>query len=406
MNTNQTHLPARHRRLRTAGAASATAAMLLAALAGGASPSAADTSPDPWVYSWGPNGSGELGNGSTVALQTPGPVQGLARQDVKQLAAGGNGATGPFAVALLKNGTLKSWGDNTQGQLADGTVKGRSFPAAVVGLSGVQALAVGCNHALVLKNGRVWAWGRNDSGQLGDGTTSAKDTGTPKPVAVQGLDKVKAVAAGCHFSMALRQDGTVWTWGSNDKGQLGLGGTANRSTPQQVPGLAEVIALAPGSYHGAVLTAGRTVKAWGLNSSGQLGNDSTVDSGTPVDVKYLEGVEKLVAGSSHHVAVLSDGSVKGWGRNTEYELADGTTVNRTTPVPIEGLNNVRDIAAGNLHTVAVREDQSVIGWGYNYNGQLGDGTTTTAVKPVTVLPAGSGVNRVAAGSAGNGTFAY
>ncbi|MFH8562070.1 RCC1 domain-containing protein [Streptomyces sp. NPDC017988] len=376
---------------------------------GTAMPATADTgTPDPWVYSWGQNGSGELGNGSTVELHTPGAVQGLARQNVKQLEAGGNGTTGPFAVALLNNGTLKSWGDNTYGQLGDGTVKARSFPATVTGLNAVKSLAAGCNHALALKNGRVWAWGRNDSGQLGDGTTSAKDTGSGKPLAVQGLDKVKAIAAGCNFSMALRQDGTVWAWGSNDNGQLGIGTTVNRDTPQQVPGVEEVVALAPGAFHAAVLTAGHTVKTWGDNSVGQLGNDTstTVDSSTPVDAKHLEGVEKLVSGAYSDFALLSDGSVKAWGRNTEAQLGDGTQVTRTTPVLIDGLTQVRDIAAGQFHTVALREDQSVVTWGYNSAGQLGDGTVTTAGKPVTALAAGSGVNHLAAGRNANNTFAY
>ncbi|WP_060905435.1 RCC1 domain-containing protein [Streptomyces scabiei] len=412
MKTNHKNLRARRGPRGTGGAVAA--AVLLAALAAATMPAAADTgAPDPWVYSWGQNASGELGNGSTVELHTPGPVQGLARQDVKQLEAGGNGTTGPFTVALLKNGTLESWGDNTYGQLGDGTVKARSFPAAVAGLNGVKSLAVGCNHALALKNGRVWAWGRNDSGQLGDGTTSAKDTGYGKPVAVQGPDKVKAIAAGCNFSMALTQDGTVWTWGADAGGQLGIGGTpggtptvpAHRNTPQQVSGLREVTALAPGLTHAAVLTAGGTVKAWGTNASG-LGNDSTAVSSTPVDVKHLEGVEKLISGGNSSFAILSDGSVKGWGRNTEAQLGDGTQVNRTAPVLVDGLTNVRDIAAGQYHTVALREDQSVIAWGNNFAGQLGDGTTITAGKPVTALPAGSGVNHLAAGRNANTTFAY
>ncbi|OEJ23330.1 hypothetical protein AR457_01040 [Streptomyces agglomeratus] len=407
MKTNQTNVSAR--RLRATGAASVTAAVILGALAGAAAPSAADTgSPDPWVYSWGQNASGELGNGSTVELHIPGPVQGLARQDVKQLEAGGNATTGPFAVALLKNGRLKSWGDNTYGQLGDGTVKARYFPATVTALNAVKSLAVGCNHALALKDGRVWAWGRNDSGQLGDGTFSTKDTGSGKPVAVQGLDKVKAISAGCNFSVALSQDGTVWTWGSNDNGQLGIGGTTNRNTPQQVPGLDEVVALAPGAFHAAVLTAGHTVKTWGDNSVGQLGNDSsiTVDSSTPVDVKHLEGVEKLFGGAYSDYALLSNGSVKGWGRNSEAQLGDGTQVNRTAPVLVDGLTHVRDIAAGQFHTAALREDQSVVAWGYNASGQLGDGTTALAFKPVTALAANSGVNHLTAGRNANNTFAY
>ncbi|WEB44512.1 chromosome condensation regulator RCC1 [Streptomyces yunnanensis] len=391
------------------GAIAAAAALI--AIAGTAAPAAAGTtSPDPWVYSWGQNASGELGNGSTVAQQTPGPVLGLAREDVKELEAGGAAATGPFAVALLKNGTVKSWGDNAYGQLGNGTTTSRSFPAAVAGLDGIRSIAVGCHHALALKNGRVWAWGRNENGQLGDGTTSAKNTGVTKPVAVQGLDKVKAIAAGCHFSLALRQDGTVWAWGANSHGQLGNGNIGtDRNTPQQVPNLEGVTALAPGAYHSAVLTSDHKVKTWGYGGTGDLGNDSTANSSTPVDVQHLEGVAKLYGGTYHSYAVLEDGTVKGWGRNGAGQLGDGTKTHRTTAVSLDGLTGVRELAPGVDHTLALRDDQSVVAWGANVSGQLGNGSTEAAEradKPVAVLPAHSGANHLAVGRHAAFGFAY
>ncbi|MER6317578.1 hypothetical protein ABT237_28015 [Streptomyces sp. NPDC001581] len=190
---------------------------------------------DPWIRAWGDNALGQLGNGSVLAQQTPAAVLGVTRDDVRELAAGG-GDKNPFVIALLRDGTVKSWGANLTGQLGNGTIVNQSFPATVTKLSGVSEIAAGVNHALAVKGGRVLAWGDNAKKQLGTGL----DATTPyrTPVDVQSLDKVRDVGAGCDFSVALRQDGTVWTWGAGANGRLGTGNATDRATPQQVPDLA------------------------------------------------------------------------------------------------------------------------------------------------------------------------
>ncbi|MEU4105023.1 hypothetical protein AB0F16_31375 [Streptomyces tanashiensis] len=125
---------------------------------------------DPWVRAWGENAQGQLGNGSVLAQQTPAAVTGITRDDVRELSGGGGGAAAaanPFAVALLKDGTVKSWGNNATGQLGNGTLTAQSFPATVAGLSGVSEVSAGLNHVLAVKGGRVLAWGSNASKQLG-----------------------------------------------------------------------------------------------------------------------------------------------------------------------------------------------------------------------------------------------
>ncbi|GGT18047.1 hypothetical protein GCM10014713_08560 [Streptomyces purpureus] len=394
------------------------------ALFAGSTPAAAEAAPhDPWVYSWGPNGAGQLGNGTTTERLNPGPVLNLARADVKSIAAGGLDANTAFAVTLLKNGTVKSWGKNAYGQLGNGTTNDQTVPASVVGLTGVEAVAAGRHHALALKDGRVLAWGRNDVGQLGNGNFG---TGTPEvtaksPVDVQSLENVTAIAAGAEYSLALRADGTVWAWGSNVWGTLGNGKSGkdtpaapNHNTPQQVPGLTGITDIAAGAWHALALTKDHTVKAWGYNSSGQIGNDafsSTVPVSTPTDVKDFGRAVALAAGGHHTLALLDNGTVKAWGANASEQLGERqdqppAPTFRTTPVLVKGLTSVKELAAGYATSLAVLEDGSVVAWGSNSNGQLGDGTKTNSRTPVMVLPPGSGINHLAAARDAYSVYAY
>ncbi|MFJ7901532.1 RCC1 domain-containing protein [Streptomyces sp. NPDC096198] len=382
----------------------------LTALGTAPAASAGPGTSDPWVYAWGHNASGQLGNGSTTGARSPGAVLGLARGDVKAVSTGGWVTdNNSFTVALLKNGTLKSWGNSQFGQLGNGTTTAQSVPGTVTGLTGVRALDTGCYHGVALRGGRVWTWGRNNSGQLGTGAPlpgTGELAAATAPVEVQSLDRVKAIAAGCTFTVALREDGTVWTWGNNASGQLGNGTTTNANTPQQVPGLSDVDAIDAGAAHAVAVTRDRKVMSWGLNAEGELGIDSTVNSSKPVEVRHLSAVNRVFAGPYNTFALLADGSVKGWGWNDRGQLGDRTTINRTTPHPVAALTGAREISPGHKHTLAVLEDQSVIAFGANDQGQLGDGTATDSPVPLTVLPAGSGVGHVAGGYVTSVSFAY
>ncbi|MEX0171824.1 RCC1 domain-containing protein [Streptomyces sp. LMG1-1-1.1] len=360
---------------------------------------------DPWARAWGQNNSGQLGNGSTLDQLTPSSVKGLARNDVRELTSGGWSKDQVFALALLHDGTVQSWGGNVNGQLGDGTTANRPYPAPVAGLSGVSDIAAGLDFALAVRGGRVLSWGNDTYGQLGDGLPDPTSPVT-RPIAVQSLNKVKEVAAGCQFAAALREDGTVWTWGRNHEGQLGIGSTTDRNTPQRVPGLDDVVAVRAGCRHVLALTADHQVKAWGRNGGGELGNDSTDQSTSPVDVKHLDDVTSIHAGPYHNFALLGDGTVRAWGENWAGQLGDGTKVKRTTPVPVPGLAGVSSLLGGWGFTLALLDDQSVLSWGENDVGQLGDGTTASSLSPVVALPPGSGTTRLASATAWKTSYAY
>ncbi|RYZ43260.1 MAG: kelch-like protein [Myxococcaceae bacterium] len=289
---------------------------------------------------------------------------------------------GSHTLALKQDGTVWAWGYNGIGQLGDGTINTyRPASSQVPGLTGVVAVAAGKQHSMALKvDGTVWAWGGNDWGQLGVGTGMWSTT----PIAVPALTGVAALAAGHGHTLALKQDGTVWAWGRNDYGQLGDGTTTYRPIPSRLPGLSGVVALIAGDHHALVMKQDGTVWAWGYNGWGQLGDGTTTHRLTPVQVTGLSGVAALVAGQYHSLALKQDGTVWAWGRNFEGQLGDATATSRSTPVQVPGLTDVATLAAGGVHTLALKQDGTIWAWGSNGSGELGDGTTMRRLSPVQV----------------------
>ncbi len=243
------------------------------------------------VWTWGDNGSGRLGDGTHEDKYTPVQVTG-GLADIVGVTAGGS-----HTVALKDDGTVWAWGDNSDGQLGDGTNVDRYTPVQVVmelggdPLTGVAAISAGGGHTIALKeDGTVWAWGNNYDGQLGDGTHGSENNRyTPVQVVMElggdPLAGVSAVAAGGGHTIALKGDGTVWTWGDNGSGQLGDGTNVDRYTPVQVVmeiggnPLTGVAAISAGGGHTIALKENGTVWTWGYNYYGQLG-DGTHGYGT------------------------------------------------------------------------------------------------------------------------------
>lgn len=232
---------------------------------------------DGTVYAWGRNLNGEVGDGTTTQRSSPIAVSGLTT--ISAISTGRN-----FSVALKQDGTINSWGVNGAGQLGNGTTSNSSSPVSVSTISTATAISAGTLHAMaLLGDGTVRAWGYNYYGQLGDGT-SGVFANKPSPVAVAGLDNVIAIGAGATFSVALKNDGTVWTWGSNSMGELGDGTTTDRGSPAQVAGLPSIVKIAAGSYHVLAMTADGTVYSWGQNVDGQLGDGTTSGRLSPVQI--------------------------------------------------------------------------------------------------------------------------
>lgn len=264
---------------------------------------------------------------------------------------------------------------------------GLNFLAASQGY-GLDIIAIesGVDHTVALrKDGTVWTWGVNSSGQLGDGSWANKNV--PTRVAI--LTEIIRIAAGYSHSLALKKDGTLWAWGANGNGQLGDGTIDNRSTPIQVKDpsdpstfLTNVIAVAAGERHSLVLKSDGTVWAWGYAANGQLG-DGTYDwRPTPVRVKgpsgFLTGVKAIAAGSLHSIALKNDKTVWTWGSQGYMQLGRASHTGfppQTVAGQVTGLTNVIAISGGWEHSVVLKGDGTVWAAGRNLEGQLGDGTT-------------------------------
>jgi alpha-tubulin suppressor-like RCC1 family protein len=326
---------------------------------------------DKKVWAWGRNDKGQLGNGTATGISNvPLLVSGLP--PIKAIAAGTS-----HSLALGVDGTVWAWGDNASGQLGDGTTLQRTVPVPVAIPGGAMAISAGLSHSLAVgSDGKIYAWGANGSGQIGNGTTSTRQT---TPVAISLPSSATAVSAGWFHSMALGSDGKVWTWGRNDRGQIGNGvaSATNQLTPYEVSLTHAATAIAAGANHSLALLSNHSAVAWGMNTSGQIGNGVAASAQpVPVSVGLPGTLTSIAAGANHSLAIDSSGRAWAWGQNGQGRLGDGTTTQRNSPVPVTGLNDALALSGGAGHTLALRPGCPFWAWGDNASGQLGDGTTT------------------------------
>ena len=257
-------------------------------------------------------------------------------------------------------------------------------PDAVIYVSDVNRVAAGGAHSLALsaQGDTVWAWGDNGHGQLGLGSTAS----SPAPAVVGGLSGVKAIAAGADHSLALKLDGTVWAWGRNAAGALGDGTQTDRLAPQHVGGLDNVVAVAAADGRSFALRADGTLWGWGENTTGALGigtqNHALVPTRVGANVAGFSRIVQVAAGARHTLALSANGQVFAIGE-VAVPLANGSTV-LPSPTRVEGLSSIAGIAAGDGFSVALDINGRLWSWGANGSGQLGLGDTTPRAQPVAI----------------------
>jgi alpha-tubulin suppressor-like RCC1 family protein/Tfp pilus assembly protein PilE len=274
------------------------------------------------VKCWGWNGNGQLGNGTKTSSSRPVDVAGLS-SGVRSLVSGGE-----FMCAVLDTGGMKCWGNNINGQLGNNTTTQSSSPVVVKNaanngdLTSVVSASAGESHVCaVLTSGAVSCWGNNSSGQLGNGTTTQRLL----PRASNLTSGVNSLTSGLAHSCALLDDSSVKCWGNNINGQLGNNTTTRSSSPVGVLTLGSgVVSVAAGEGFSCALFAAGNVKCWGQNNWGQLGDGTRVNRSSPVAVTGLtSGVVSLAAGKDHACAVLSSLQTRCWGYNIAGQLGDG-----------------------------------------------------------------------------------
>ncbi|MBF9236073.1 cell wall anchor protein [Hymenobacter sp. BT683] len=360
--------------------------------------------PDGSLWLSGINFEGQLGNGTTLSSPAPVQVRPPAPGTGWSQVAMGTSHT----LALTTDGRIQAWGGNRDGQLGDGTASAHTTPVAVaLPEAAAQAqwkqIAAGTSHSLALTtDGQLYAWGNNDEGQLGNGSS----LDSPTPVAVS-LPTSAAnttwaqIAAGNDHTLALTTDGRLFAWGNNQYGQLGDGSNHDALYPVAV-GMTKKLSrlrwsyVAAGRFHTLAITDDGRIYTWGSNRFGQLGEEHDTQHNLPEPLAIpghlaIERWAQVAAGDAHSVALSTDGHMIAWGNNCVGQLGDGTTDWQLSPVAIAAPRSAAParwvrVVSGGFHTLAATADGELYAWGANNFGQLGDGTTAERHQPTAPSP--------------------
>jgi serine/threonine protein kinase/alpha-tubulin suppressor-like RCC1 family protein len=253
-------------------------------------------------------------------------------------------------------------------------------PAPPATSSRVRVSVGGRHSCLLAEDGRVFCWGGNDRGQLGiDNTTRLS-----APVSAVSGERFVELASGMSHSCAITPSGDAYCWGDNDAGQLGDGTTSSRESPVRVAGNHEFRSIVAGSAHACALAMNGAAWCWGSDANGQLGDGITGNRSAPVPVAGNHRFVALAAGWTFTCALDRDDQAWCWGSDGSGEIGDSAIVTQRIPVRVRGEHSFRSIAAGSAHACGIDRDGSAWCWGSNASGQLGDGTTTTRATPVRV----------------------
>jgi len=382
---------------------------------------------EPLTFQWYFNGTALVGSGATLTISNVQSANAGSYYVAVTNALGGTNsapitvnvfataltlADRPLAagqrhsLAVLTNETLWTWGLDNFGQLGNaisgstgadlqlrnvpqliGTNGSPTTNAVWAALSGgsrgydVATNQPGGFSVGIQTNGTLWTWGLNDRGQLGIASVTSQRV----PVRVGNATNWMQAEAGATHVLGLQRDGTIWAWGANDFGQLGIG-TANASqVPVRVGSDSAWVEVRAGGFFSLARRADGTIWAWGANNYGQLGLGTNVNQSRPVMVGVDADWATMSAGVFHSLGIKTDGTLWSWGRNNFGQLGLGTggtgieNFNTNRPAPSGQGTNWAVLAAGHSHSLALQSDGSLWAWGANQVGQLGDGTSGSAL---------------------------
>ena len=365
------------------------------------------------ISCWGDNSEGQLGSRPEDLVHSPTPVQVKNIADATAIAAGED-----YSCALRQDGTISCWGRNSSGQLGNEQEDSvySPTPVQVKNIADTTAIAAGWAHSCALRqDGTISCWGQSSSGQLGNDLEDS--VYSPTPVRVKNIADITAIAAGWDHSCALRQDGAIFCWGDNGKGQLGDGTGGAYGDESLVPVRVGDLSISaspatsaaepatstaepePTSPPSTTLPSGETqpnfatsisasyshscavsdegkVFCWGSNDYGKLGiGKSEVDleySAVPLEVVGISDAAAVATGENHTCALHQSGAVSCWGSDRDDQIGIPDSSASVVPVQIEGIEDAVWIAAGEGHTCAVHLDGTISCWGYNRVGALGN----------------------------------
>jgi alpha-tubulin suppressor-like RCC1 family protein/endonuclease/exonuclease/phosphatase family metal-dependent hydrolase len=310
----------------------------------------------------GDNSQGQLGNGTTDDSALPVQVGGTDEWASMS-------TSGLTTCGVKRTGDLFCWGANNRGQLGMDGAR-RVWPQRVGTDSDWQQVSAGWLHTCAVRtSGALYCWGDNADGQLGLGTTTSQ----PVPVRVGTATDWTSVVTGGWHTCATRRDGSAWCWGRGDLGQLGTGVVGRRLAPARVSSTAQWSTLEAAWSSTCGLTTDQRIQCWGVNGRGQLGDGTRATRLGPVTVAGGRQWSAVAVGDEHTCGLDVAGAAWCWGANRYGQLGDGSEVGSLQPVRVAGGRTWAALDAGWLHTCGLALDDSVQCWGNNEHGQLGRG---------------------------------
>ncbi|MBK9338120.1 MAG: HYR domain-containing protein [Lewinellaceae bacterium] len=284
-------------------------------------------------------------------------------------------------LAIKPDGTLWAWGDNLFGQLGNGTNNDQNQLVKIGAANDWRQLAKGSvsQHSMAIKNdGSLWAWGRNDYGQLGIGNNSYQLT--PQQVGSD-LDWTM-VAVGKSHTLALRTNGTLWACGNNNYGELGIGNTVDKNIFVQVGNAQDWLTIEAGDVHSIALKSDGTLWTWGSGGNGALGLGTQSNQVVPTQVGSHNDWIQISAGEDFSAAIKQNGELWEWGLNDAGQLGIGSLITQLSPVQVGAATDWTEVKAGGAHTLGLKNNGKLYVWGWNSFGQLGAGNNLDQSNPV------------------------
>jgi alpha-tubulin suppressor-like RCC1 family protein len=347
------------------------------------------------LFCWGYNGFGDIGNNSTTDSLLP-VQESTAASDWANVSTGGT-----HTCAIKTNGELYCWGDNHLGELGNNTTTVRYVPVQESTVASDWAnVSGGYKHTCAIKtNGTLFCWGYNQLGQLG--TNSNQDSHVPVQESTASTDWAR-VSAGQLHTCAIKTNGTLFCWGSDEYSQLGNNSTDSlqyfeRYTPpssstiayrpipmQEGTGATDWARVSAGDKHTCAIKTNGTLFCWGDNEDGMLGNNSNKDSHVPVQESAgATDWARVSASNNHTCAIKTNGMLFCWGNNEYGQLGNNSTTNSLVPVQEStAATDWANLSAGGSHTCAIKTNGTLFCWGYNSQGEFGDNSTTNSLVPV------------------------
>jgi alpha-tubulin suppressor-like RCC1 family protein len=336
---------------------------------------------DGTYWAWGYNQGGYFGDGtgtdSYVPIQLPNTVN---WQSYK---------SGLFNSFVIKtNGTLWGTGLNIYGQLGVGSSNNEFLSFVQVGTATTwRAVFPSDSYTIAIKqNGTLWSWGQNVYNQLGQGGVSADIT---SPLQI-GIANDWRTVANCRSSVsfAIKNNGTLWGWGNNIAGLLGDSSISAWTVPTQHNTDNDWDKISMGTSHVLAIKTNGTLWAWGGGDFGQSGQDPSTNYDPSAPFQIAGNWKTATGGERFSIGIKTDGTLWAWGKNDVGQLGDGTTTNTYIPVQLGTASNWDQLSCGDYYTVALRADGSLWTWGNNNHGQLGNGTTDVVTTPTNIPIAG------------------